>query len=310
MNDEWGFLHGRAIASSGDTFSLSKTPTMSSELSENQRAENQRAENQRADPALTVERAIANLTGTDPGDRYYASWWLGRFRVGTPEAVQALMVALTDESDLTPDGGYPLRRNAARALGKLADQSAGPALIACLDCSDYYVREAAAQSLGMLGDKQAIPSLMRFLQGGLDQAQPIPGCPHLAQPYDATIEALGLLGAIPAIPLIQPFLDHPVALVQYAAARAMYQLTRQSQYGDRLVAALEGDQLQLRRAALSDLGAIGYLPAAPAIAQTLAENSLKLIALKGLLTYEMTHHSTAGLSEAALMVMTLMDGLL
>jgi hypothetical protein len=32
-----------------------------------------------------------------------------------------------------------------------------------------------------------------------------------------------------------------------------------------------------------DLGAIGYLPAASAIADTLAENSLKLISLKGLL---------------------------
>ena len=81
-------------------------------------------------------------------------------------------------------------------------------------------------------------------------------------------------------------------------------------YGDRLVAALEGDKLQLRRAALSDLGAIGYLPAAPAIAQTLAENSLKLISLKGLLEAELHRNGNAGLSDAAIEVMGLMDSLL
>ncbi|MGI0490028.1 HEAT repeat domain-containing protein, partial [Pantanalinema rosaneae CENA516] len=83
--------------------------------------------------ALTIEQAIANLQGDDWGQRYYAAWWLGRFRVRTPEAVEALITSLADEADRTPDGGYPLRRNAARALGKLNDRRAVPALIQCLD---------------------------------------------------------------------------------------------------------------------------------------------------------------------------------
>ena len=58
----------------------------------------------------------------------------------------------------------------------------------------------------------------------------------------------------------------------------MYQLTRQDKYGEILVKALEGDDLQLRRSALMDLGAVGYVKAGNAIAQTLAENSMKLIA--------------------------------
>jgi len=259
--------------------------------------------------ALTIDRAIADLTGADAGARYYAAWWLGRFRVREPAAIAALITALSDQTDRSPDGGYPLRRNAARALGKLGDMTAVPALIQCLDCEDFYVREAAAQSLGMLGDRTAIAALMALLDGGVDAAQPLPGCPHLAQPYDASIEALGMLGAVEAQGCIEPFLAHPVELVQYSAARAMYQLTGDAQYGDRLVAALAGDQLQLRRAVLSDLGAIGYLPAAPAIAQTLAENSLKLIALKGLLEAEIQDQDTP-LSKAAIEVMTLMDGLL
>ena len=71
-------------------------------------------------PSLTVEQALTNLQQKDDsGLRYYAAWWLGRFRVKEPEAMNLLMEALTDDTDRTPDGGYPLRRNAATALGKL-----------------------------------------------------------------------------------------------------------------------------------------------------------------------------------------------
>ncbi|HEY9613886.1 HEAT repeat domain-containing protein [Allocoleopsis sp.] len=262
--------------------------------------------------SLTVEQALANLQGQDPGLRYYAAWWLGRFRVRESAAIEALIATLEDETDRTPDGGYPLRRNSARALGKLGDRRAVPALIRCLSCSDFYVREAAAKSLGILDAPSSIPELMKLLEGGLAAAQPIPGCPHLAQPYDVTIEALGYLGATEAIDLIQPFLEHPTELVQYAAARAMYQLTKNPIYGERLVQALAGEKLQLRRAALGDLGAIGYLPGADAIAQTLAENSLKLIALKGLLEHDVKSNSTesSSISDDAIHVMTLMDNLL
>ena len=260
--------------------------------------------------SLTVEAAIANLTGTDRGQRYYAAWWLGRFRVRTREAVDALIATLSDESDLTPDGGYPLRRNSARALGKLGDARAVPGLIECLDCTDFYVREAAAQSLGMLGDRAAVPKLIQLLQGGLEAAQPIPGCPHLAQPYDAILEALGALGAAEAFSSIEPFLKHPTEIVQYSAARALYQLTQDPLYGDRLIEALANDKLQLRRSALTDLGAIGYLPACDAIAQTHAENSLKLIALKGLLEHQIDRSPFERLSDGAIQVMALMDDLL
>lgn len=262
--------------------------------------------------SLTVEQAIANLQGQDQGLRYYAAWWLGRFRVRESAAIEALIAALEDEANRTPEGGYPLRRNAARALGKLGDDRAVPALIRCLDCSDFYVREAATQALGLLGDRVCVPKLMELLEGGVAGAMPIPGCPHLAQPYDSVIEALGSLGATEAIDLIQPFLEHPLELLQYATARAMYQLTQNPIYGDRLVEALAGKKLQLRRAALFDLGAIGYLPAAEAIAQTLAENSLKLIALKGLLEHHVKNNPTdsSSMSDEAINVMTLMDNLL
>lgn len=260
--------------------------------------------------SLTVEQAIANLQSEDLGLRFYAAWWLGRFRVNDPVAVDVLIQALNDSADRTESGGYPLRRNAARALGKLGDRRAVQPLIDCLSCPDFYVREAAAQSLEMLGDAAAIPTLMQLLNNAISGTLPAPEQADLPQPYDAIIEALGTLQATPAIAAIQPFLEHPIPRVQYAAARALYQLTQNPAYGDRLVQALQGTDLQLRRAVLADLGAIGYLPAAEPIAETLAENSLKLIALKGLLEHEIHRTAAAELSEDAIKVMALMDGLL
>ena len=77
---------------------------------------------------LTVERAIANLQQKeDLGARYYAAWWLGKFRVTEPEAIASLLMALEDEQDRAPEQvrherdeeceqGRPERREAAPAL--------------------------------------------------------------------------------------------------------------------------------------------------------------------------------------------------
>lgn len=263
--------------------------------------------------SLTLEQAIANLRHEDLSLRYYAAWWIGRFRVREPEAVQALIDLLQFEGDRTDEGGFPLQRNAARALGKLGDLQAVPGLIQCLSCSDYYVREAAAQALEMLGDSRAIAPLMKLLEGGITAAVQVPGKPHLIQPYSAIIEALGTLKATEAIALIQPFLEHSVERVKNSAARAMFQLTGERYYGDLLARGLDAADLQLRRSALMDLGAIGYLPAAEAIANTLAENSLKLIALKGLLENHLLQPDPdrpPSLSPETIQVMKLMDSLL
>ena len=158
---------------------------------------------------LTVEQAIANLNQKeDLGARYYAAWWLGKFRIKESAAIAALLAALEDDRDRAPDGGYPLRRNAARALGKLGDKRAVVPLTRCLEFPDYYVREAAAQALEVLEDRRCIPALMKLLSGGIEAATRVPGKPHLVQPYEAIIEALGTLGATEAIESIEPFTKH------------------------------------------------------------------------------------------------------
>ncbi|MEM6597076.1 MAG: HEAT repeat domain-containing protein [Cyanobacteria bacterium P01_C01_bin.69] len=261
-------------------------------------------------PQLTPQQAIANLKQTeDTGDRYYAAWWIGRFGVDEPDAVNALLAALSDDRDRDTDGGFPLRRNAARALGKVGNADVIPALIDCLECDDYYVREAAAQSLEMLNATAAIAPLIALLTGGVEGAIAVPGKPHLVQPYNAILEALGGLGDKSVTATIEPFLQHTVPQVKNGAARAMYQLTGQSQYADILTETLRCDDLQLRRSALLDLGEVGYLAAADAIANTLAENSIKLISLKGLLEKQVSESDTL-LSQETRKVMSLMDSLL
>jgi phycocyanobilin lyase alpha subunit len=200
-------------------------------------------------------------------------------------------------------------------LGKLGDRSAVPALVTSLECDDFYVREAAAQSLEMLGDGSCIFKLIELLKTYKpDPTSSTNSGTETEQPFDAFLEALGTLGAVEAIPDIGPFLDHPMPRVQYAAARAMYQLAPKpeiaNQYGDLLVTALANHDLQLRRTVLSDLGAIGYLSAAEAISNTMAENSLKLISLKGLLEKQIPLAIPPNLTEGAIRVMGLMDDLL
>ena len=85
------------------------------------------------------------------------------------------------KDDRTEAGGYPLRRTAARALGKLGDQRAVAALLQALECPDFYVREAAAQSLEMLEEPSCIPKLIRLLKNQVPGALPAPEPPQLTQ---------------------------------------------------------------------------------------------------------------------------------
>jgi phycocyanobilin lyase alpha subunit len=111
-----------------------------------------------------------------------------------------------------------------------------------------------------------------------------PGTPRLQEPCEALLEALGEIGVAEpeVLAVIQPFVGHERPLIRSAACRSLLQLTGEPHWGEQLVELLQHQQLQVRRAALMDLGAAGWRPALEPIAATLAENSLKLIALRGL----------------------------
>ena len=235
----------------------------------------------------------------DPGQRYYAAWWLGRMRSNHPEAVPLLIQALTERGPRPdPASGIdepnPVARNAARALGKLADSRAVDPLLTALESSDDGLREAAARSLGQLGALKARQAILRRLAPGpLVAGAPRPGISRLTEPCEALLEALGALGwqnedgstvtnRKPLLEVVQAYVDHERPLIRSAAYRSLLQLTQEDCWGEQLVNLLLHNELQVRRAALLDLGVTGWRPAGAAVAGTLAENSLKLIALRGL----------------------------
>lgn len=226
----------------------------------------------------------------DPSQQYYGAWWLGRNRSRHPEAVPLLIEALRLRRPRDPGAGVEenaVARNAARALGKLAPaaKAAIAELLAALEDPDDGLREASARALGELKASAAVEPLCRRLASGPQQAGASQAdSPRLNEPCEAMLEALGEIGSAQAtvLAIIEPFVQHERPLIRSAAARALLQLTGDPRWGDLLVELLGHQQLQVRRAALMDLGAAGWRPALEPIAATLAENSLKLIALRGL----------------------------
>ncbi len=244
-----------------------------------------------ANGPISEEEALARLRqSADPSQQYYGAWWLGRMRCQHPEAVPLLRQALRQRRPRDPGAGVEenaVARNAARALGKLAPAALAAVedLLEVLDDLDDGLREAAARSLGELGARQAVaPICRRLASGPLQAGAQRPDSPRLMEPCEALLEALGEIGVADAevLAVVEPFVQHERPLIRSAAARTMLQLSGDAQWGERLVELLSHGQLQVRRAALMDLGAAGWRPALEPIRRTLAENSLKLIALRGL----------------------------
>ncbi len=218
---------------------------------------------------LAWEDAVAQLQGSDPSQRYYAAWYLGTIR--DPRSVDPLVEALHDQMDRTALGGYPLRRNAAKALGLIGDRRAVPGLITALDCTDPMVREEVAYALAQLGDPTAISPLQELLQD-----------PSVEQPWEAIIEALGQLNAQAASDRIRPFLDHESERVRSAAAWVLYRFTGDRDLTQILVDLLHHENKSLRQAALFDLAESGWIGGAELIAGSDLPVNLRLNALKRL----------------------------
>jgi phycocyanobilin lyase alpha subunit len=224
----------------------------------------------------------------DPSQRCYAAWWLGRMRSQHQDAIPLLQEAL--DLDETPsESAIAVARSAARSLGKLQAQSALPQLIKALTNPDHGLREAAARSLGELGNPEALLPLLERLQSPGAQATVGNGL-NLGEPCEALLEAIGQISITSGIKTNQEFQNclaefqnHSRPVVASAACRALLQLSANPKWADQMVALLQHPQLHIRRAALLDLGASGWRPAAEAISNCPAENSLKLIALRGLL---------------------------
>ncbi len=262
---------------------------------------------------IDEQEALARLRQSDdPSMQYYAAWWLGRNRSRHPEAVPLLLAALRQRRPRDPGAGVEenaVARNAARALGKLGDPAAIDDLLATLDDEDDGLREAAARALGELGAVLAVPALLRRLSGGPAVAGARrPDSPRLQEPCEALLEALGAIGVnTPEVQVaLEAFTAHEWPLIRSAAYRALLQLSGEERWAAPLLDLLNHPQLQVRRAALMDLGAVGWRPALEPICRSLAENSLKLIALRGLVEAGPNHGGSIDVED----VLVAMDSLL
>jgi phycocyanobilin lyase alpha subunit len=240
---------------------------------------------------ISEQEALRRLRqADDPSQQYYGAWWLGRMRSQHPDAVPLLQAALRQRRPRDPGAGVEenaVARNAARALGKLAPAAHGaiPNLLDTLQDPDDGLREAAARALGDLRAAEAIePLCERLASGPAVAGAQRADSPRLVEPCEALLEALGDIGVADprVLAVVEPFIGHERPLIRSAAARSLLQLSGEARWGQLLVELLDHPQLQVRRAALMDLGAAGWRPGFEAIANTLAENSLKLMALRGL----------------------------
>jgi phycocyanobilin lyase alpha subunit len=236
---------------------------------------------------LNEMQVINNLRQTeDPSAQYYAAWWLGKMRSRHPDAIPLLLKALETLNDTPID---PERRgvalNAIRALALLRDARAEDHLLVLLSSSDYTVREEAVRTLGAMGSRQAVDAIRALLSSGVEGAgQEQTSSPLLNEPCEALLEALGDIGDASSsnIAVIQPFTEHPRPLIRSAACRALLQLTALDQWGVELKKLLDHPEPLVRRGALLDLGATGWIAAVPSIRSAAVEPSLKLVALREL----------------------------
>lgn len=76
-----------------------------------------------------------------------------------------------DNHEILTERAYTQRWDAARALGKLRDKRAVPALIGALNDSDGLVRVSTAKALAELGDERGVSALINILNDSDDLAR-------------------------------------------------------------------------------------------------------------------------------------------
>lgn len=125
-------------------------------------------------------------------------------RIGDPRALEPLIDSLRDGHE---DG--QVVATAARALGELGHTEATPALVRALKDARLGVRVAAASALVSVGDSRAVPSLSETLRAA------DPGLRAIAA------RALGNIGGSPAVASLRDALDDGDGNVRKAAVEAL-----------------------------------------------------------------------------------------
>lgn len=154
--------------------------------------------------ALGADEIVKALHDPSPRIRREAARAIAK--LGTPDAVEALIHQLIDHPDL-------VQEETVEALGSLEDPLAVDQLILLLQSPRSMLRRAAARALGRIGDRRAI--------GPLIHAAAEVGDPDLRR---SALQGLRVLGATEADQVISDALFDPQPSVRIAAAEAVSEL--------------------------------------------------------------------------------------
>ena len=184
--------------------------------------------------AVAAIPALVNVLGDGaPVDPAVCAlhWWRGNVSLTSPgEQAAAALVSIGSRAfepvlSTLKSGLWIARRNAAWAVGALADRRAVEALIAALKDTEAGVREQVAWALGSLDDRTAAPALIEALKdpddrvrrqvawalGSIDDARAVDGLINALGDKSPEVRkqaawALGSIGDSRALPGLLPAL--------------------------------------------------------------------------------------------------------
>ena len=228
---------------------------------------------------LTEDRAIALLkqplnTEGATSERYVGAAHLVNFP--TERSINALIEAV---KDLDPALENKIaRRKAVESLGRLQAVKALPILRNCLEDIDPLTVENAVWAIGEIGTEDE--SLQETIANLLTKPN---------QTYRVIIHTLANFNYLPALERIKHFTNHEDKSIASAAISSVARLSNDYSQMDEVVAILQDDDINARRACIQDLIDAEYYPAIAAIAKAPISvafrlRGIRLLAAKGLAT--------------------------
>ncbi|MBD2579380.1 HEAT repeat domain-containing protein [Oscillatoria sp. FACHB-1406] len=147
------------------------------------------------------------------------------------------------------------RRKAVESLGRLQAEVALPIIRTCFQDEDCYTVENAVWAVGEIGteDREILEEIAQLLD-----------TPERA--YRTIIQTLAKLNYQPAAGRIEKFVAAEDKAIASAAISALYRLTGDNRQLSQVVAFLQDDNVNVRRACIQDLIDARYCDAIPAIA--------------------------------------------
>ncbi|MFG6103710.1 HEAT repeat domain-containing protein [Leptothoe sp. EHU-05/26/07-4] len=221
---------------------------------------------------LTEEQCIALLDtppeqSDDESERYIAASQLANYP--SDASIDALIRAVNNTYDSLDN--RITRRKSAETLGKLKAIRGLEVIRTCLADEDRYTVESAVWAIGEIGTENA--EILEEIAHLLEKPD---------QTYRVIIHTLVKLNYAAAVDRVRPFMDAEDEPTASAAIATVCRFTRDFSQINRVVAFLQSDSVNARRACLEDLINAQYYPALPAIARCPISLMFRLRAVRAL----------------------------